>query len=175
MRAKSESSAIRSLAALREEFRKVITSRYGQRAKRCAECINPGVCCTDRHFVNVEISQLEAAAIDRAIKQLNPELRQRIFMRVSSEAESLSLRRDGKYSCPLYESGIGCTVHNTAKPLPCIFHSCYERREDLPPDELLDLAEEKVLILNRLVYLQTPKYLPIPLALLDRFQAAADQ
>jgi hypothetical protein len=175
MRPRSESSAIESLAAVREDFRKVISSRYEQRAKRCDECKNPGICCTDRHFVNVEISRLEAAAIDRAIKELNTELQQRIFMRVKREAESLSLRRDGKYSCPLFEPGIGCTVHNTAKPLPCIFHSCYERREDLPPDELLDLAEEKVVILNRRVYLQMPKYLPIPVALLDRFQAAADQ
>jgi len=175
MRAKSKSSLIKSLATIRDEFRAKISGEYEIRAQPCAKCMTPGICCTDRHFVNVEISELEAEAIYRSIQRLDPKLQARIFGRVDHEAKILFSRSTGKYSCPLFEAGIGCTVHETAKPLPCIFYSCYHRSEDLPPDGLLESAEKSVALLNRLVYLRAPKYRPIPIALLDRFQAAAEQ
>jgi hypothetical protein len=56
-------------------------------------------------------------------------------------------------------------VHDAAKPLPCIAHACYERREDLPPDELLTEREIRIAELNRRVYGRTEAPLPIPLVI----------
>lgn len=174
MRALSESAGIRLLARLRETFRREIGERYERRALPCLTCKSQGACCTDRHFVNVEISRLEAAAIQRSISLLPAKLRQKIYFRASREME-LSLRRQtGFYSCPLYEAGVGCTIHNTAKPLPCIFHACYENREDMPPLRLLYEAEAQVARLNQRVYMRPTIYKPIYLALSGRFEPTAE-
>jgi hypothetical protein len=69
------------------------------------------------------------------------------------------------YACPLYEKDAGCLVHATAKPLPCIHHACYERREDLPPDALLLDAELAVELLNRKTYGRTDAIRPLPVAI----------
>ena len=69
------------------------------------------------------------------------------------------------YACPLFEKGVGCLVHNSAKPLPCIAHACYEREADLPPDELLTEREIKIAELNRKVYGRAEPPVPIPVAI----------
>jgi hypothetical protein len=49
------------------------------------------------------------------------------------------------------------------KPIPCIQHACYERAEDLPPDELQTAAEKKVERLNEQTYKQFADWLPLPI------------
>ena len=152
----SEYSAIEKLAKVREEFREEIASRFEYRAKLCSSCKTPGACCIDEHFVNVRVSRLEAAAIKKAVGTLDADDRSAIFSRLEKiDAESEF------YACPLYQPGAGCLIHNTAKPLPCIAHACYERKEDLPPDELLSKREIEIDDLNQRVYGRSRPLIPI--------------
>ena len=68
------------------------------------------------------------------------------------------------YSCPLFVKGVGCLVHRRAKPAPCIQHACYEREEDLPPDDLVNENEAFIDRLNRRVYGGSQSLLPLPIA-----------
>lgn len=114
----------------------------------------------DEHFVNVGVSRLDAAAIRNAVGQLSVAAQSEIaarLERIEPDAEF--------YACPLYQAGVGCLVHDTAKPLPCIAHACYERREDLPPDELLAGRELEIDGLNRRVYGRSEPLMPIHEAL----------
>ncbi len=156
----SESRGIQRLAEIREEFRSDIATRFEHRAKPCASCDEPGACCLDEHFVNVRVSRLEAAAIRKAVGGLPDELRSRVFDRL----EKIDVNAEF-YACPLYQRGIGCLIHNTAKPLPCIAHACYEQKEDLPPDELLSIREIQIDVLNRRVYGRSEPLVPIHAAL----------
>lgn len=134
--------------------------RFEHRAKPCSNCDTPGACCLDEHFVNVRVSRLEAVAIRKAVGELDGEIRSAVFVklaRIKSAAEF--------YSCPLYQSGAGCLIHDTAKPLPCIAHACYDRKEDLPPDELLSAREIEIEDLNRNVYGRSQPMTPIHAAL----------
>jgi hypothetical protein len=81
------------------------------------------------------------------------------------EKYELTAQSDRTYACPLYDPSAGCLVHDSAKPLPCIHHACYERREDLPPDGLLDDAELAVERLNRKVFGKSTALLPLPIAI----------
>lgn len=160
MKPLSESRAIELLTEIREVFREEIARDFEHRAKPCSVCETPGACCVDEHFVNVRISRLEAAAIRKAVAELSRERRVGIAARldkISADAEF--------YACPLYQSGVGCLVHDTAKPLPCIAHACYERQEDLPPDELLSDRELEIDQLNRRVYGRSEPLMPIHAAL----------
>jgi hypothetical protein len=174
MRAISETAAIELLNRLREEFRLEIAENYEFRAASCRDCVTQGICCTDRHFVNVEISKLEAVAIRRAISCFPYELRQRIISRARRQSELCRIEKRETYACPLFEPGIGCTVHDVAKPFPCIFHSCYEKAEHLPPAGLLYDAEKKIAKLNERVYLCHPTYSNIPFAISGGFEPAAE-
>ena len=160
-----EEQGLEKLREIREEFRSAVYP-YETRAKDCLRCDTPGVCCLDAHFVNVRITKLEAAAIGRVIGSLPTELRERVFDRVENVIREYELTDSGndKFACPLFEKGIGCLVHETAKPLPCIMHACYENQEDLPSDELLDKAEIKVDRLNRRVYGKASVLIPLPVA-----------
>lgn len=177
MRWLSETKAIGILASIRVRFKGRL-EHYEANAKNCAECRTPGACCLDEHFVNVRISRLEAAAIANSISGLSPVLRDKVIARTQLAATKFDLESDPAatkfFACPLYERGHGCLVHKSAKPLPCIAHACYERREDLPPERLLAEAEEEVNALNRRVY--GPHYAiePIPLALVRRFGSPAN-
>jgi hypothetical protein len=157
----SRSKALVQLRKIREEFRTHIAADYETRANSCSTCETPGACCLDRHFVNVRISRLEASAIGNVIDGLSPELRERIWTR----AGNTIVDGDGRYACPLFEPGVGCTVHDEAKPLPCIAHACYERKEDLPPDELLSDNEDLVNQLDVRTYGSMHAPLAIPVAL----------
>ena len=167
MKLLSESKAIEKLAAIRREFRDVIRREFEHRAKSCATCETPGACCLDVHFVNVRVTRLEAVAIKNALAELPNGLRENVFERIGAAIDVYSLDQSDAsqtYSCPLFEKGIGCLVHSTAKPLPCIAHACYERKDDLPPEELLTEREIEIEGLNRRVYGKTV-LLPLPIAI----------
>ncbi|MEQ1761896.1 MAG: hypothetical protein ABL984_01990 [Pyrinomonadaceae bacterium] len=160
MKLLSESTGIDRLATIREEFRAEIATRFEHRAKACSSCGTPGACCLDEHFVNVRVSRIEAAAIRSAVSSLDGEVRSAVSRRLER------IEPDGEfYACPLYQAGTGCLVHDTAKPLPCIAHACYERKEDLPPDELLSEREIEIDDLNRRVYGRSGPLMPIHAAL----------
>lgn len=161
MRFTSRSKALAELCKVRDSFRTKIADNYEPRAKPCAACESPGRCCLDRHFVNVRISRLEAAAIREVIDGLGPPRRQTLLARIA-DAE---IYETGKFACPLFEPEIGCVVHREAKPLACIAHACYERKEDLPPDGLLIEHENLVARLDARTHGRAAPPLPIPLAL----------
>lgn len=169
----SEQNALTKLDALRSDFRSVIEDTYEHRAKSCAVCETPGACCVDEHFVNVHVSRLEAVGIGRAVTDLSAENQKAVHERTAQVIEKYKLdemidTRTSTYACPLFEKGIGCLVHDTAKPLPCIMHACYSTEADRPPDELLDEAELAVCKLNIKTYGPAIDYLPIPLAIAKR-------
>ncbi len=149
------------LDEIRSGFRDEVQRDYEHRAKPCSTCQTPGACCLDAHFVNVRITKLEAVAIRNELEKLSEKLKTKVDSRIAKLQNEPYVER---YSCPLFENGIGCLVHDTAKPLPCIAHACYERREDLPPDELLETREAEIDKLNRRVYGKTT-FLPIPIAI----------
>lgn len=164
MKRLSESIGIERLATIRGDFRREISVRFEHRAKPCSACETPGACCLDEHFVNVRVSRIEAAAINRAVKDLSEEVRSGVFQRLER------IKPDAEfYACPLYQPGAGCLVHDTAKPLPCIAHACYERKEDLPPDELLSTREIEIDDLTRRVYGRSTPPMPIHRALVRPF------
>ncbi|NNE65053.1 MAG: hypothetical protein HKN33_00685 [Pyrinomonadaceae bacterium] len=163
MKTLSEKKGIKSLGKLREKFRESIENGYETAAKDCLTCEVQGSCCTDAHFVNVHISRLEAAAMLDAFNDLPADLRGRISDRVDRSVEELGSSFSDTYACPLFEKGIGCLVHKTAKPLPCINHACYGNESDLPPSELLESTESEISSLNNRVYRNDWNWLPIPL------------
>ena len=156
----SERKAVEKLAIIREDLRRDVAERFEHRAKPCSSCTTPGACCLDEHFVNVRISRLEAAAIRQAVMDLAEEARVGVETRLSAIEPQAEF-----YACPLYQTTVGCLVHDTAKPLPCIVHACYERKEDLPPDELLAGGEAAIDSLNRRVYGRSDRLIPIHAAL----------
>ncbi len=170
MKLLSETEGLKRLNRIRENFREEIRSGYEPRAKDCLNCEVQGSCCTDAHFVNVHVSRLEAAAIGKIVESLPDEKRNAVRARVSDAISRYGLDREGDsysktFSCPLFESGTGCLVHSTAKPLPCVSHACYENSADVPPDELLAEREKEVDDLNRRVYGSSQLLFPLPVAL----------
>ena len=165
----SETNAIKKLAAIREGFRDAVAV-YEQRAESCVTCTTQGACCLDAHFVNVRVTRLETQGMRRAIDGLPLALQAKVSERITNTIETYKLDEAldtamATYACPLFEKGIGCLVHHTAKPLPCIAHACYNREADLPPDDLLDVAEEEVERLNRQAYGSNIELLSIPISL----------
>ena len=165
----TESNAIEKLAVIREEFRGSV-AEFEQQAESCLTCTTQGACCLDAHFVNVRLTRLETAAMIRSIDSLVPTLKNAVAERIVTVIKSYKLDEaidaaTATYACPLFEKGIGCLVHTTAKPLPCIAHACYKYEADLPPDELLDSAEIRVGRLDRRTYGEHSQALPIPVAL----------
>jgi hypothetical protein len=169
MRLISETKALERLGELKQRFKQAVEP-YEQAAKSCLACDTPGACCLDEHFVNVRISKLEAVAIDRLLKTLPREMSVRVEERRKKTIEKFGLTADSDdyartYACPLFEPSVGCLVHDTAKPLPCIHHACYARPQDMPPAELLSDAEIEIDALSRRTYLSSQPLLPIPVAL----------
>ena len=173
----SETKALAKLAAICDQFAERIRSQYEHRAKSCATCEAPGACCLDAHFVNVRITRLEAVAIGRRLEELPVVKRDSVYSRIDEAIKKYGLDTcsdsDSRtFACPLFETGTGCLVHDYGKPLPCIAHACYERKEDLPPDELLTEREIEVDRLNRSVYGSTT-LLPLPVAISKLTQSSA--
>jgi Fe-S-cluster containining protein len=169
MKTLSEKQALIKLRALKNELRASTKETYEHRAKDCFTCETPGACCLDAHFVNVHITRLEAVSMRVELAKLPPEKLHEIDRRITETIETFDLAGAGDtfaktFACPLFEKGTGCTVH-AVKPVPCIQHACYERPEDLPPDELQTEAERKIEQLNQQTYKKPANWLPLPVAL----------
>jgi hypothetical protein len=165
----SEKNGLERLREIKDRYRTAISISYEHNARSCALCPTPGACCLDEHFVNVRISRLEAMAIRRVLEALPEEHRGQVYRRVDMAIETYGLDAgadpfEATFACPLFEKGVGCLVHSSAKPLPCIHHACYEREEDVPPDELLDEAQLAVDRLNRRAFGRGLPILPLPVA-----------
>lgn len=176
-RRQSEEKTLTQLQRLKASYRSHIKRNYEHAAEDCRSCPTRGVCCTDAHFVNVNITRLEAVAIRETLARtprLSAQQRQTIYERARAAIKRFSLSLAGDtfsktYSCPLYEPLVGCLVHQRGKPAPCIQHACYDNWEDLPPTALQSRVEQRVERLNTEVYGAAWKWLPIPiwLALVD--------
>jgi hypothetical protein len=173
MKTIGQEAALAALKRLKDDFRVEIASGYEHRAKSCDTCETFGACCLDEHFVNVHITELEAVAIVRALEALSPIKKQAVLLRVEDAIEAYELIAEGDtfsktFACPLFEKESGCLVHTEGKPLACINHACYERKEDVPPDKILEAAEGKVERLNSRFYRRPTKWLPLPIAIRGR-------
>ena len=169
MRLISEKKALVKLSAIRSELKRSV-SPYEARAKSCGTCSTPGACCLDEHFVNVHISRLEAVAIAAALDELPAAQRRAIEERIEESVEKYRLTAHGDtyertFACPLFERGSGCLVHSSGKPVPCIVHACYEKPEDLPPQQFQIEAENEIDVLNARTYGRRLPMMPLPLAL----------
>jgi len=159
------------LRGLKNDFRARIKQTFEHRAKDCGACETKGACCIDAHFVNVHITRLESVLIADELKKFSTEKQKEIYDRIAETIETYDLRSDGEtfsqtFACPLFEKSFGCLIHEV-KPVPCVAHACYERKEDLPPDELQNEAEAKIERLNTQTYKHFPRWLPLPVSLQD--------
>jgi hypothetical protein len=166
----SEQKALARLQKIKSDFKSEIAATYERRAKSCMTCETPGACCLDAHFVNVHISRLEAVAIGKALEILPENTKNEVYDRVALAIENFDLSASGDtfaqtFACPLFQKGVGCLVHATGKPAPCIQHACYENASDLPPDELQAERERDIDVLNRRVYGGPQPWLPLPVAI----------
>lgn len=166
MKTLAESKALEKLKSLKTEYKNHISENFEHRAKSCLTCETKGACCQDEHFVNVHITKLEAVLIGKNLQKFSAEKQNEIYNRVVNAIEKYDLKSVGDtfkktFACPLFEKEIGCLIHEV-KPVPCIQHACYERKEDLPPDELQIEAEEKVERLNEQTYRKSVRWLPLP-------------
>jgi Fe-S-cluster containining protein len=167
MKTLSEKQALIKLRGLKNDFRVNIKQNYEHRAKDCGTCETKGACCLDAHFVNVHITKLEAVLINEELQKLTPEKQKEIYRRINETIEKYDLNSEGDtfaktFACPLFEQNVGCLIHEV-KPIPCIQHACYERAEDLPPDEIQIEAERKIERLNEQTYKKNPQWLPLPI------------
>ncbi|CAN5480312.1 hypothetical protein BH10ACI2_BH10ACI2_08230 [soil metagenome] len=171
MKVIAEKKALERLSDLRTDYAKQIRDRYEHKAASCLTCQTPGACCLDAHFVNVHISRLEAAAIRHVMASLAEEKQAEVYRRIEETVERYGLERRAEtftttFACPLFEKGTGCLVHETAKPVPCTTHACYESAADLPPDEIQMAQEERIDQLNQKTYGKPQPWLPLPVALI---------
>lgn len=167
----NEQDALIELRRAKTAYQRFVRDNFETAARDCRSCPTFGACCTDAHFVNVHITPLEAVAIRESIEN-NPELtaeeKQAVFLRAKTAIEKYDLKETGDtfrqtFACPLFEQKRGCLVHaDGAKPAACIQHACYENREDLPPECLQANAENKIENLNRVVYDDDWRWLPLP-------------
>lgn len=162
----SEKKALEQLDKIKTIYRNEIQSLYETKAKNCLTCETKGACCVDEHFVNVQISRLEAVSILNHIKNSDADKQTEISHRTKKIVEKYDLKNAENafaktFACPLFEKERGCLIH-PVKPVPCIQHACYERREDLPPDELQFKTEEKISALNEKTYRRKSIWLPLP-------------
>jgi hypothetical protein len=168
MKVLSEKEALARLERLKTAYRTEINTNYETKAKDCLTCETQGACCLDAHFVNVHITRLEAIAMQKVLDQLPESKQLEITERIAQTIQKYDLKDSGEtfsqtFACPLFEKGTGCLVH-PVKPAPCIQHACYERKADLPPDELQETVEKKIDRLNQQTY-GSSKWLPLPVFL----------
>ncbi len=167
----SEQTALTELRRVKDLYRRFINDNFEFAAKDCSVCPTFGACCVDEHFVNVHITKLEAAAIEKTLaEKLSEAERQKVDERIAQTIEKYELTESGEtfaqtFACPLFEPKIGCLVHREAKPAACISHACYERPENLPPQCLQDRVERKIEKLNQEVYADDWRWLPLPIQL----------
>jgi hypothetical protein len=169
----SEDEALAQLQRVKSSYQRFIKVNYEHAARECKTCPTSGVCCTDEHFVNVQITRLEAVAIKKTLERtprLDSEKRKQVLERAREAVTRFNLHKSGDpfqqtYSCPLFDKSLGCLVHQRAKPAPCIQHACYENWQDLPPQNLQTRTEHRVEQLNESAYGDKWAWLPIPLQL----------
>lgn len=167
MKLLSETSALEIALQIKAEHRAKVRDGYEMRAKDCVTCETKGACCLDAHFVNVRVSRLEALLMWKELKQLPPEKLKSVSRRIEEAIGRFRLGEGGPertYACPLFEKEAGCLVH-AVKPVPCVQHACYERKEDLPPNSLLEDAETKLDDLTAKTYGKSLLSHPIPVAI----------
>jgi hypothetical protein len=176
-----------ALARLRREkaaYQGHVKANYEHAARSCRECPTPGVCCTDAHFVNVHVTRLEAVAI-RDTLALTPRLsddeRRAVYLRAQEAVGRYGLASSGDtfaqtFSCPLFMKGVGCLVHQRAKPAPCVQHACYEDWADVPPLDAQWREEGRIERLNNEAYGTAWEWLPLPvwLTLVDPYSDGAE-
>ena len=63
MRRSTEQEALVRLQRLKRAYQRHMRVNYEHAARPCRLCPTKGICCTDAHFVNVQITRLEAVAI----------------------------------------------------------------------------------------------------------------
>ena len=172
MKTLSETTALKKALEIKAEHRAEVRDRYEPRAKDCLTCETKGACCLDAHFVNVRVSRLEALLIAEELSRLPAERLAKVVTRILESIEMFGLE-DGStertYACPLFEKEAGCLVHDV-KPIPCVQHACYEKKEDLPPDALMEEAEMKLDDLTKRTYGKSLPSRSIPVAVLGFIQ-----
>src|SRR5689334_827597 len=125
-----EYAALARLQRVKASYQSFIKLNYEHNAEDCQTCPTRGVCCTDAHFVNVNITRLEAIAIRETLARtprLSKKEQRAVYERARQAVALYDLRAAGDtfaqtYSCPLYDPSLGCLVHRRAKPAPCIQH-----------------------------------------------------
>jgi hypothetical protein len=170
MRRLSEREAVARLKRGKVRFQTHVKLNYEHRALSCRACPTPGVCCTDAHFVNVHITRLEAVAIRDTLARtprLSEDERRAVYLRAHEAVKRYGLKPSGDtlaqtFSCPLFLKGVGCLVHQRAKPAPCVQHACYEDWADVPPLDGQWREEGRVERLNTEVYGAAWEWLPLP-------------
>ena len=184
MRKLTEAQAVARLKRGKVRFQTHIKLNFEHRALSCRACPTPGVCCTDAHFVNVHITRLEAVAI-RDTLALTPRLsedeRRAVYLRAQAAVGRYGLASSGDtfaqtFSCPLFLKGVGCLVHQRAKPAPCVQHACYEDWSDVPPLDAQWREEGRIERLNAEAYGAAWEWLPLPvwLTLVDPYSDGAE-
>jgi len=96
MRKLSEAAALARLQRAKVAYQSHIKINYEPRARDCAVCPTPGVCCTDAHFVNVHITRLEAVAIRETLRRtprLTEEERRAVYARARQLSVTSFMRR----------------------------------------------------------------------------------
>lgn len=167
MKTLSQTKALRELQKLKTTYQSFVKTDYEHNAADCRTCPTKGACCLDAHFVNVHITKLEAVAVRQTLENLSAEKRREIYGRAAETVEKYDLKTSGDtflqtFACPLFEKGVGCLVHSTAKPAPCIQHACYKNEADLPPDRLQEEVEDKIEKLNKQTYGKAAAWLALP-------------
>jgi hypothetical protein len=170
MRKLKEAEAVARLKRGKVRFQTHVKLNYEYRALSCRACPTPGVCCTDAHFVNVHITRLEAVAIRDTLARtprLSVEERRAVYVRAHEAVGRYGLTPAGDtlaqtFSCPLFSKGVGCLVHQRAKPAPCVQHACYEDWADVPPLDGQWREEGRIERLNTEVYGTAWEWLPLP-------------
>ena len=171
MRKLSEAEALARLQQSKAAFQTHVKLNFEHRAVDCRACPTPGACCTDAHFVNVNITRLEAVAIRETIRRtprLTEDERRAVYSRARAAVARYGLTASGDtfartFACPLFVRGVGCLVHRRAKPAPCIQHACYKDWADVPPLSSQWREERRVEQLNAGVYGAAWAWLPLPL------------
>ena len=167
MKILSLTKALKELQKLKTAYQSFVKTNYEHKAEDCRTCPTKGACCLDAHFVNVHITRLEAVAILKTLENLSEEKQREIYRRAAETVEKYDLKTSGDtflktFACPLFEKGIGCLAHSTAKPAPCIQHACYENKADLPPEKLQQQTEDKIERLNKKTYGNDFVWLALP-------------
>src|SRR5919107_2812426 len=184
MRKLTEADAVARLKRGKVRFQTHIRLNYERKALSCRACPTPGACCTDAHFVNVHITRLEAVAIRDTLARtprLNEDERRAVYLGAREAVGRYGLTPHGDtlaqtFSCPLFLKGVGCLVHQRAKPAPCVQHACYEDWADVPPLDAQWREEGRIERLNTEAYGAAWEWLPLPvwLTLVDPYGDGAE-